>query len=450
VRVEEVARRPGVPAEDLAAVLQVHADRVHDAVRRMGVDAATAVEVVEASALALVEAVAERPQDVPDAVGWWLASARRLSRGARAARPDLPIGGGLLSSDEDQLVLAETLEGLAEDERLAVLVRDAYRLPWSTVAGALELPDDRAARAVARARLSALPLLDDEPAPSALHAERLPALARLGEPGPVRAGDATVRRHVTACSSCTAVLEAQSRVSLLLSGLAVDALPAEARPAVLAHVEGEAARRLPPASALVLTEDELEDWDDDDRVLPPLLAVAGVLLAVLLGLGLGVLLSRGAGAVLPTSTGVLPAVTLPPVEPGEPLQLPADLPPPPPVPAPRTSVFFLPPPTPAAPPTAQQPDTTGQPAVQVEPRTGPNGATLRVTGTGWVPGSRVVVDYLDPNGRSTGSRAMADVDQAGAFATTLTANDPSNLPGRHEVRVSSGETIRSAAYDVPA
>jgi hypothetical protein len=348
VRVEDLVRRPGVPAEDLLSVLRVHADRVHDAVRRFGVDAATAVDVVEASGLALVDTVAERPQDVPDAVGWWIAAARRLAGRARAADPDTPLGGGLLSSDEDQLVLAEAVEALPEEQRLAVLVRDAYRLPWSTVEGALELPGDRAARAVARARLAAVPLLDDEPPPGVDHAERLAALARLGEPGPQRPQDAPTRKHVHGCASCSAVVSSQSRVSLLLSGLAVVALPDDARVALLDHVEDEAARRLPAAAALVLTEAELDDWDDEQRVLPPLLAVAGVLLAVLIGLGAGVLASRGAQAVLPTSSGVLPAVTLPPVERAAPEPLPADPAPPPPVPAPRTSVFFLPRPTTAA------------------------------------------------------------------------------------------------------
>jgi DNA-directed RNA polymerase specialized sigma24 family protein len=452
------ARRPGVPAEDLTAVLRVHADRVHDAVRRLGVDAATAVEVVEASALALVDTVTERPQDVPDAVGWWFAAARRMARGARAAQPDLPIGGGLLSSDDDQLVLAEALEDLPEEQRLAVLVRDSYRLPWTAVAVALELPEERAARLVARSRLAAVPLLDDEPAPSPLHDERLAALARLGEAGRDAPGDATARRHVKACASCDAVVASQERVSLLLSGLAVVALPPDVRTVLLDHVEDEARRRLPTAASLVLTEEELDDWDDDPRVLPPVLAVAGVLLAVLLGLGVGLLLSRGGGAVL-SSSGGLPAVSLPPVQPPAPLQLP-DLPPAEPVPTPRTTVFFLPPPTPSPSPTPQEtspaeptapPSSTASSAVvQVDPRSGPNGATLRVTGSGWEPSSRVVVDYLDPTGRPTGSRTTADVDDDGRFTTSLVARDPTGLPGPHEVRASSASTTRSATYDARA
>jgi DNA-directed RNA polymerase specialized sigma24 family protein len=451
MRVEAAVRRPGVPAEDLAAVMQVHADRVHDAVRRMGVDAATAVEIVESSALALVGAVAERPQDVPDAVGWWLAAARRSARGARSASPDLPIGGGLLSRDEDQLVLAEALEDLREDERLAVLTRDAYRLPWPTVAAALELTEDGAARLLARARLSAVPLLDDEPAPSPEHTERLAELARLGEPGPVRPGDTGARRHLSTCASCTAVTQAQGRVSLLLSGLAVVALPGGARVALLEKTGAEAERRLPAAASLVLTEDELDDWEDDQRVLPPLLAALGVVLAVLLGVGLGLVLSRGGSAVLPAADSVLPAVTLPPVQTAAPMPLPVDLPPPSPAPAPQTSVFFLPGPTPSPQPAAttgpSAPVPAGEPALTVDPGSGPNGTTLRVTGSGWEPGSRVGLDYVDPTGRSTGSQATADVDASGRFAVSFVARNSTGAPGRHEVRATSGGVTRSAPFD---
>lgn len=430
-----------MPAEDLLTVLRVHADRVHDAVRRLGVDAATAVDVVEASALALVDTVAQRPQDVADATGWWFAEARRLSTGARAGRPDLPLGGGLLSTDEDQLVLAECLDELPEQERLAVLARDAYRLPWSVVAGALQVDEEQAARVVALARLHAVPLLDDEPAPPVPSHAALAELARLGEGGLVAPRDATAQRHTKACSACAAVTVSQGRVSLLLSGLAVVALPAETRPVLLAAVEGEALRRLPTAAALELTDDEWDAYQDEQRLLPPALAALGVLLAVLLGVAAGYLLSRGPGTGT-ADAGVLPAVTLAPVQTAAPV--PVDLPPPPPVPVPRTTVFVIPP-SPTAPT-----DPAPAAALQITPGSGPDGATLTVTGTGWAAGARVDIQYLGPAGEPTGSRAAADVGPDGAFSTTLVATDPAGAPGRHEVRAVSGATARSAPYDVTA
>jgi hypothetical protein len=464
--VQQVVRRPGVTVEDVEAVLQVHADRVHDAVRRLGVDGETAVDVVERSGVALVDAVASRPEDVPDAVGWWFAEARRLSGGAAPELPDLPIGGGVLSVDDDQLVLAEVLEELPEDERVALLLRDAYRLPMASVAAALGTDEPVAMSTVARARLHAVPLLDEEPAPAVpSHAESLSSLARLGEAGQVEPRDATVRRHVQACLACTAVTEAQQRVHLLLSGLAVVALPAEVRPAVLRRVEGRARAVLPAASSLALTEEELEDWEDDDRhVLSPLLATLAVLLALLVGTGLGVLLSRGADAVLPTSSGVLPAVTLPPWEPPPPLTLPADLPPPPPIPTPRTTVYYLAPkttppaprpttPTPTPQATTAAPTPTPAPdsaSLAVDPATGPDGATLQVTGAGWTPGSRVTLDYLDPAGQPLGSSAQVTVGDDGTFAGELVARNPAGVPGRHTVRAGDGSRTRTAPYDATA
>jgi hypothetical protein len=241
------------------------------------------------------------------------------------------------------------------------------------------------------------------------------------------------------------------------------ALPEAARATVLQRAEDRARAVLPAAAALVLTDEEWEDWDDDPRVLPPLLAVLGVVAALALGTGLGVVLSRGAEAVLPAASDVLPAVTLPPVEAPAPITL-GELPPPPPVPTPRTTVFFLPPSTPAPPeptaaattaaptagPTATASAPAGTPTLTVDPASGPNGATLEVTGSGWTPGSRVLVEYLDPTGRPTGSRATATAGADGTFATELVARNPAGVPGRHTVRAGDGSRTRSAPYDATA
>lgn len=429
-------RRPGVPAEDVEQVLRLHADRVHDAVRRLGVGADAAPEVVRSTALALVAAVAERPQQVRDAVGWWFAAARRTSRRLVPPRPDLPLGGGVLASDGDQTVLAEAVEGLREDERLAVLTRDAYRLPWPSVAGALSTDETTAAATVFRARAHAVPLLDDEPAPPLPgHAEDLAGLARLADGDQAAPNDATLRRHVQVCPDCTAVVAAQERVRLLLSGLAVVALPDRTRAAVLRDGASRARAALPPAVALTLTAEERELWEDDERrVLPPVFAALGVLAAVILGTGLGVIMSRGASAVLPASNAAIPAVSLPPVAAPTPIRLPPQ-PPPAPVTGPRTTVTYLTPsPTPTtAPPTpSPTPTPSARAAVTVEPAAGPSGTVLRVTGTGWQPGGRVTVQYLDTSGRPTSSRATGSVAADGTFSVQL--RTPLAQPGQHVVR----------------
>ncbi|MCY7366027.1 MAG: hypothetical protein LH469_12060, partial [Frankiaceae bacterium] len=156
----------GVCAEDVLAAVRVHADRVHDAVRRLGCDPRAAAEVVETSALDLVDAVATRPETVPDAVGWWFGRARALAVRVAARTPDLPLGGGVLSVDEDQEVLAEALDQLPEPERFVLLLRDSYDLPAESVAAAVGTDPVSAMERVGRARLGFLPLVDAAPAPA--------------------------------------------------------------------------------------------------------------------------------------------------------------------------------------------------------------------------------------------------------------------------------------------
>ena len=169
----------GVSAEELVAAVRVHLDRVHDAVRRLGCERGPAIEVVEASAVDLVEVVAARPETVADAVGWWFARASALGRRV-ATRADLPLGGGVLAVDEDQQILSEALDELPERERVALLLRDSYDLPATSVGAALGTSADGAMELVGRARLAFLPLVDDEPAPALpSHADGLATLARL-------------------------------------------------------------------------------------------------------------------------------------------------------------------------------------------------------------------------------------------------------------------------------
>ena len=458
----ETTRLPGVSAEQIVTAVRVHADRVHDAVRRLGADPDSAVEVVETSALDLVEVVAGRPETVQDAVGWWFARARALGRRVVAERggaqggDDLPLGGGLLSCDEDQLVLSEALEALPERERVVVLLRDSYDLPAGAVGAAVGTDADGAMELVGRARLAFLQEADGE-VPPALppHASQHGALARLAEGAPVQARDATVRRHVQSCAECRAVHTALRRAHLLLAGLTVVALPAADRAALLAAVEEQARALLPSEADLLLVLDDDEEWaEDEQRLLSPVVVLAAIVLATALGIALGVLLSRTATPVTAASTtGALPPVE----EVAVPTPAPFSPPPPPDprsfeVPAPPDAVFTITPtPSPERPAPPAEPAAQADPlAVALSPSAGPNGAEVVVTGTGWPPGTAVDITYFDTLGRPTASRAVGSVGADGRFSTTLTALDPAGLPGPHVVQATGAGLTATASYDAQA
>ncbi|MEX2290693.1 MAG: hypothetical protein WD794_10240 [Mycobacteriales bacterium] len=445
----------GVSAEDLLAAVRVHADRVHDAVRRLGCDPATAVEVVETSALDLVEAVARRPETVADAVGWWFAQALSLGRRVAGRGRDLPLGGGVLAVDEDQEILAAALDQLPDRERVALLLRDSYDLPAVSVGAALNLDADEAMELVGRARLAFLPLVDDEPAPAVpAHQHDVAALARIGQGMQTAARDATTRRHALSCDECRSVTDAQQRAHLLLTGLTVAALPEGERAAVLNRVESSTYAALPTHAALLAAEQD-EQWEDEEeepRLFSPLIALLSVVLAVLLGVGAGLLLTRGGGEGVNSSAGRAPQdvalISEPPAEPEVLLT-----PPPLQLPSPRTSVFVLEPtPSPSPTPEAVRSTAPAQEPLSlvVDPASGPNGATLTVSGTGWRPGTQVQLDYLDPTGTPTGSRSVVVPDARGRFTGQLSAQDPANLPGRHTVRASNGTQVAEAPYDAQA
>jgi DNA-directed RNA polymerase specialized sigma24 family protein len=453
--VADLRRAPGLSAEDVSAAVRIHADRVHDFVRRLGCSPAAAVEVVETSALDLVEAVANAPATVPDVVGWWFGRARALGRRVSDTGHDLPLGGGVLSADRDQAVLAETLDTLPERERVALLLRDSYALSTASVALALGTEIDAGMETVGRARLAFLVAVGDEDVlPTAGHAVQLSALARLAEGGPVAASDATARRHAQACAMCRSVWEAQSRAHLMLAGLTVVALPEELRSSVLGRIDAQARASLPLAAELLLAEDEELDDEPPSRWLIPLYALLGVIAAVIVGTVLGLLLSRGGGtgssARSTDDPNVLPEVTAAPVSTASPL--------PTAFPTlsgnPSPTVFVVTPsPSPGAsagtspPPTSPEP-ATEQLSLTADPTSGPNGGAVKLLGTGWTVGATVSIDYVDPLGRDTGSRATAVVDARGRFFTTLSAQDPSNLPGRHTIRATDGTLQASATYDV--
>ncbi len=114
-------------ADRAVAAVRAHLDRVHDAVLRTGCTSDDAVEVVRATALALVERSAVEPASPDEAVGRWFADAE--ASGRQAARPSSALPG-----DDRQQRLQSALDALQDEQRLAVLLRDAYDLPLPAVA----------------------------------------------------------------------------------------------------------------------------------------------------------------------------------------------------------------------------------------------------------------------------------------------------------------------------
>ena len=443
---------PETSAEAVLTAVRIHADRVHDAVRRLGCGPGAAAAVTGASALDLVDAVADDPAAVGDPVGWWFARARALGR-SRAGSPDdaLPVGGGVLSGDANQVRLAQALEALPEQQRAALLLRDSYALPAAAVGTALSLEPSAALELVARARLAFLPQLlggDSLDRPGG-HSD-LEALARLGEGGPVAARDATTRRHVQSCETCSAVLDVQERAHRLLSGLTVVALPDADREELIEAVAGRV-RQLLPAALPVAVEEPVDDRPR--RVLPLALAALLLLVAVGLGAAVGLYASRSGRAPAIDTVGgpatlvtAAPVLTVPPAS-----RLPAL-----PTTPPTAQVFTL---TPSPVPTTPPPSPTASPSVSptpsavpvtvaLSPATGPDGTAVTVTGTGWTPGSTVQVSYRDPAGAVTPATATGVVTAAGTFRTVLAAADPTGAKGPHRVTVTDGTKVGAATFTV--
>lgn len=453
-----------VTAEDVLATVRVYADRVHDLLRRLGCGPAAAQRVVEMSALELVTALAAGPGPLADPaapgdpLGWWFARARDLARSCEGEPAEIAFGAGVLGGDPRQGRLGEALDARPEAERVALLLRDSYDLPAPSVGWALGLDPDGALAAVGRARLALLPLLAGGPVATLdgpAHPSDPAGLARLGEGGQVATRDATLRRHVQSCPSCGAVVGDQERARRLLRGLSVMALPERTREDLLAAVGAAAQRALP--TAVPLTAGPPRDPDragaTSRRGALSVAALAGgVLLAVMVGVFVGLVLSRSPAATTPSATDLLAAPSTEPV-PTPPAAPTAPGPPPKTTGTPTTHVFTITPaPAPTVPPS--KPATTASPAtvaaeslaLALSPAAGPSGTVVQVAGRGWTPGATLSIDYRDVLGRTTGAGAQVVVDTRGRFTTSLTADDPANLPGRHTVQARDGTHSAEAVF----
>ncbi|MGZ6793921.1 MAG: hypothetical protein ACXVFV_13275, partial [Mycobacteriales bacterium] len=223
--------------------------------------------------------------------------------------------------------------------------------------------------------------------------------------------------------------------------------PDAEREALLARVE-DRVRQVLPAPLLGLEADEWDDEEEPHRRYSLSLMALGVVLAAALGIGIGVLASRGGG-----DSGVVTS-SVPLVTAAPPFVLKDVGSPAPPEPPSSPRVFLITPsPTPAptaAPtesPTPLPTASTGAPlTLQVSPSSGPNDSTLTVTGGGWTPGATVTVTYQAGLNGTAGSTVTATVSPDGTFATTLSAHDPSGVPGAHTVHADDGSQTADATF----
>ena len=88
-------------------------------------------------------------------------------------------------------------------------------------------------------------------------------------------------------------------------------------------------------------------------------------------------------------------------------------------------------------------------SIMVRPPRGPNGRTITVTGSGWLPGIDVRVAYYSALGNPT-SQSTATADSRGHFTVNLAAEDPTLVPGRHRIVATNGDQTATGYYDASA
>ena len=441
--------RVGVSADAFVAVVSAYADRVHDDVRRLGCTPAEAVEVVEQSALGLAERLRVRPHEVGNLVGAWFRDARVLAERVASGEDAADLAGqGIVQRSEDDAAARQALSRLGDRDRMALLLRDAYDLPYVATGVALGLDEDAAAAVVGRARLRLLRLVaDDAPDEPDGHDTELAGTARLAD-GQLSPDDVSAaERHATRCATCGPALTGMREARRLLSGLAILAMPDADRDSLIARATAVAARVLPTAEEVAAAEDE-----PDPRVLPSWWVAAGCLGgAALLGAvvalsGSDTSLSARGGGGPPTFDPNSPTPTPTPSS-ATPTPTPtATRPTATATPTPTATASATPTSSPTPSPTFQW-STTSQ-RISLDRTSGPNEATVEVTGTGWKPGEEVLIEYLNPLGGRTGQQARATPDANGRFVASLVCADPSNIPGPHTVRASNNSSqVATATYN---
>ena len=429
-----------VSADDAVAAVRVHADRVHDLLRRSGCGVEESVEVTESYAVALIDALVNAPETVVDMAGWWFGRALELGRrlGETAAEPADEGSSSVLAGTPGEAAVRAALAELPENERAAVVLRDAYDLPPQAVAVALRREPEVAAGLVAAGRLHLLARYDDSRPPDLSgHTARTPVdFATLGQladgslPAP---RTVPLRRHVAGCAACEDAVEALAKGRRLAAGLPVIAMPDEAREAMLQRVSDRAHAVLPSVDDVLLA---IEQDDETRPAISPLVVVLFVVLALILGVAVAAI-SRSSGGggnntlqTPQTVPSVSPSFS---VSPSASSSVSANA-------SASTSASASSSAQSSASATATAAGP-GQAAISVSPTQGPRNTQITVHGTGWTPNDIVTVVYSGP---ISSNRQSATVDSRGRFTVQVTADGL--VPGDYTIQATGSDQSASATF----
>lgn len=303
-----------VSASAVTDVVAAHADQAGDAARRLGCTVREAAEVTRLAAAQLVDDLDRRPETVRDLVGAFLARVRLHAETLRQSRvtgptdrtPALGAPAAVLQSAAQRAAVERGLDELGDEDRLALLARDSYDLTVHQTAVALSLDAPQSARTIALARLLLVAAVEGTaPISMAGHDIAVGDLGQLADGSAPPGGRfATLRRHVSGCAECAAVLAVQSRATAMLSALPVLALDDADRDALISDAWRQAAAVLPAEAAV---QQELREGSRARPIVAPLIATGALLGALVLGGGLGALLAShpaqgSTDTVVPTSS----------------------------------------------------------------------------------------------------------------------------------------------------
>ena len=424
---------PTVAAEDVVVAVQTYADRLHDLLRRRELGVADATAIVTSSAEAMVDAAAG--ERAIDPLGWWWSRAlSEADRSPTLKRPRVrdsdPVDAALLQLDEPL--------------QLAVLLRDDYDLPLSSVAVALGVGRPVAADRILHGRLALVAAHDGTPlvdlsGHDSREAPDVPGLLGLADGLLTPAEAARTRRHLRGCAACEAVVTAAQRGRRLAAALPVEALADAPRDRLVASVEERAGALLPTLSELLMAQEEQRE----ERA-GPLVPLPVVLVALAVALVLGAITGAATAPSEKRATDAAPA----PGATTAGAEATASATPTPSLtatatPTPRPRRTTPPPATATARPTRIGPVVAGPPEISIDPSSGPNNQAVNVTGQGWEPGLSVTIAYVNLLGQTTSSTS-AVIDARGRFSAVLVCSDP--VPGRHTIRASDGTNTASQSY----